>query len=234
MAPLRKATKLGEAMVWHHFISATGEQGEAWFRLYLDAGGDDFGGRLDVGVLKIRRGQEAEGERILNECASTLDALESADPSIPLVLRLSYLSACAYRHYHHGELDSAQAVLDECDSVVAETLAVAPFLVPIAGRCCDFRLHRVRLARDQRRWQDMWRHLDRGRRMVSGEIPLCRAAGQDFFMPEVCAFYRALEPADEIEREALDLLSQLQQRLQTFANRALAATLIPNMVVNYP
>ena len=231
---MRKATKLGQAMVWHHFIPATGEQGQAWYRQYLDAGGDAFGGRLDVGVLKMRRGQEEEGKKILADCAATLDALDSSDPSVPLVLRLSYLSARAFGHYHHRELEAAQAVLDECDAVVAETLEVAPYLLPLASRCCDFCLHRVRLFRDQRRWADMWRTLERGQRMIDGEIPLCRAAGQDLFMHEVYDFYRELEPSDDIEREALELLSQPQRRRQAFANRALGATLIPNVVVSYP
>ncbi|MEM6453514.1 MAG: hypothetical protein AAF772_00330 [Acidobacteriota bacterium] len=235
MAVLRKATKLSQATAWHHFISSTGEQGKAWYQRYLDAGSSAINQQLDVGVLKIRRGEQAEGRQMLAACAAAIDALESTDSSIALVLRLNWLSGEAFSLYHHREVEKAVDALDECEALVARILELSPFLVPLAGRCCDFCLHRVRLFRGERQWPAMWRTLDRANRMVGDEIPLCHmAAGRDLYMRDVYAFYRAIEPEDALEREALELLSQPEKRQRTFASRALSATSVPNVVVVYP
>jgi hypothetical protein len=201
----RKASKVSEALVWYHFVPASGPEGAAWYAEYRDSGCEALAQKLDVSVSLLRQRRLAEGQTLLDSCRSTLEQLgrQGLSRSVHGVVEEAYCTAQAYLHYHNEQYAAARQALDEGQRVLQEVVTEAPFLIPFAIRCYDFCLHYARVARGQRDWPLMWESIQRGREMVKSQRPLCEMENGSISMDDVEAFFRAVKPADEFEREAL-------------------------------
>jgi hypothetical protein len=231
----KKASTLGEALVWYHFIPASGPDGVAWYREYRDSGCEALAQNLDVSVALMRRRKMEEGKALLDRCGSTLQGpdVKSASRAAAGVAEEAYFGALAYYHYHHAEHVEARDALDSAESRIAEVVAEAPFLVTFTVKCYDFCLHRARIARSERRWPDMWQHIDQGREMLAGQRPLCSTRRGAVYIRDTEEFFRTATPTDDIERNALDLLRDRSAMIATFEKRSLGATMSPGIVIDY-
>lgn len=234
--PLRKkATTLGEALLWYHFIPASSPAGNAWYRAYRESGCEALAQKIDVSVSLMRQRKLAAGWSLLDECRVALDAPEvQRYPRHVLgVAEEAYFGALAYHRYHHGEYAAARDALNAAAERIVEVVTEAPFLTTFTVKCYDFCLHRARVARGERRWAEMWRCIEAGREMVTGRRPLCDTRRGAIFIGETEAFYRAARSTDDLEREALDRLLDRGSILAIFEKRAVGATMPPGIVVDY-
>jgi hypothetical protein len=230
----KKATRLEEALLWCHFVPASGPEGRAWYADYQGYGGEALGLRIDVSVALMRRRQVDAGKTLLDECRARIEASAARMPrTVAGVVEEGYFGALAYLHYHRGQHEAARLALDRATVAIAEVVAAAPCLVTFATKCYDFCLHRTRIARSESRWQEMWRCVQEGRDMVGGRRPLCRGASGATYIDEAEAFFRAATPTDDLERHALDLLRDRQAMVAAYEKRALGASTPPGVVIDY-
>jgi hypothetical protein len=232
---LRKPTTLGEALLWYHFVPASGPDGSAWYHEYQQSGCEALAQRIDVSVDLMRRRKIEAGKALLDECRGPLASREvqSSSRAVAAVAEEAYLGALAYFHYHRGQYAAARDALDSAADRIAEVVAEAPFLVTFTIKCYDFCLHRARIARGEGYWREMWRRVDEGREMLAGQRPLCCSDRGAVYIGDAEAFFRAATPADDIERRALDLLCDRNSMRVTYEKRALGATMPPGVVIDY-
>jgi hypothetical protein len=231
----RKASRLEEALLWYHFVPASGPDGRDWYDEYRRSGWEALGQRIDMSVDLMRKRKVDAGKALLDECRDALKALDarSAPRAVAGVGKEGYFGALAYFHYHHRQYNAARDALDRAAHHIAEVVADAPYLVTFATKCYDFCLHRTRIARGEARWQAMWACVQEGREMLAGERPLCRSDHGATYIGDAEAFFQAVTPADDIERRALALLCDRDSVIATYEKRALGASLPPGIVVDY-
>jgi hypothetical protein len=229
----KKATRLEQALLWCHFVPASGPDGRDWYEAYLRHGCEALGQRIDVSVALMRGRQVDAGKMLLDECRACIEASARMPRAVAGVIEEGYFGALAYFHYHREQYDAARSALDRATGAIAEVVAAAPYLVTFATKCYDFCLHRTRIARNEARWQEMWMCVQEGREMLGGQRPLCRGEHGATYIEETEAFFRTVTPADDIERRALDLLCDRQATVAAFEKRALGATMPSGVVIDH-
>lgn len=223
---------------WLHFASLSGERGRLWVEEFRRP--EIFGilGTAGSALPLFHRRQIEPGRRLLEEAETRLQALRSAGtrPSILAALDQIYHPLLAYYHYATEELALAGEDLDRADQAIAAAIELEPFLLPLAFRCSEFELHRARIARNQRRWEEMRHHLDRALGMVVHEShPLCvRPGGVEVTLAEVKAFFRDLPPAGPDMEGFARQLTDDAARHRLFDRFVLGIYALPGFVIPYP
>ncbi|CAM3113618.1 hypothetical protein G4177_15100 [Corallococcus sp. ZKHCc1 1396] len=232
----RKALRLTEALVWYHFVPRASSEGAAWYEEYQRSGCEHLAQNLDIAVGLLRRRKLAEAKAMLDDCGRQLDSLGQTgiDRCVEGAARESWWTSLAYFHYHVEDHAAAQRALYTGQQVLADVVEQAPFLVAFSTRCSDFCLHFARIARSEQRWSEMWDAIQRGREMVRGEQSLCQLKTRpDVFMADAQAFFDSVAPENDVEREALRILTDRDGMLRVFEKRALGATMVPYVVTPY-
>ncbi len=220
---------------WLHFVTRSGEAGERWAAEFRRPEHARVVSGAVTALGHFHRRRFDAGLALLEEAAAALEAARGAEPSIVLALESIYYPLRAYYDYCVEAYDEAVENLDRADRSVAAAIGRERFLLPIAYRCSEFRLHRARIARNQRRWSEMHRQIDLAWRMMEGEHPLCELAdGTGVGVAELAAFFRsfpALDPA--VEEYLRGLLDEGLRRdlFERFVNRIYA---LPGFVILYP
>lgn len=231
--PIKKASKVSEAMVWYHFVPRSSPEGAAWYEQYKASGCEDIAILFDTGVAMMRKRQVAEGKALLDKGYRQLE--ETGRRHLPRsvygVAEEGYWSGIAYYHYHVEQFEQARQALDSAQRIVNAAISEAPFLSTFATRCHDLCLHDARVSRGLRQWRDMWSFIQQAREMVRGERPLCQPSWGSIYMEDALSFFRAVEPENDVEREALGYLLDEEKSLTAFEQRALGATLIPTAII---
>src|SRR5579872_1610040 len=93
----RKATRLEEALLWYHFVPASGLEGRNWYDEYRRSGGEALCQRIDVSVALMRRRKVDAGKALLDECREALEA-RSSSRAVAGVAEEGYFGALAYFH----------------------------------------------------------------------------------------------------------------------------------------
>jgi hypothetical protein len=230
----RRSAKTGaQAKLWSLYLPDLGRDAQEWCEAY-DQLGLEVSKRTMAVVRDLQRRKLECAWRELEGCRAEMEAVVSRAPRpVATMVEIAYLSTLAYYHYHSDDFRAAREALARAVSLIEETISLAPFLVPCAGQCYDYRLHLARIARAECRWDEMFEQIQIGRKMVYGELPLCRTVRAPVYIEDVCAFYRDARPLNEIEREALDRLSDPRTVQREYHNLCLAATVVPFIVVNW-
>jgi hypothetical protein len=227
------ANTSAQAKPWWVYLPDFGRDAQEWCEAY-EQFGTGISKRVTLVVRDLQRRKLECALRELEGCRVDVEAVMSRAPRpVATVVEISYLSTLAYYHYHIGEFDTAREVLARAVSLIEETISLAPFLVPCAGQCYDYRLHLARIARAESRWDEMFEQIRIGRGMVHGEFPLCHTVRGPVYLKDVCAFYGKARPLNEVERETLQLLSDQRTVQREYHNLCLAATVVPFIVVNW-
>src|SRR5262249_47741587 len=94
----RKATRLEEALLWYHFVPASGPKGRDWYADYQRSGGKTLCQRIDVSVALMRKRKINANKALLDECRAPIEALEarSAPRAVAGVVEEGYFGALAY------------------------------------------------------------------------------------------------------------------------------------------
>jgi hypothetical protein len=222
-----------EPFTWSHFVRRSGRNGERWV--------DEFRRHravwetCDRALELLRRECPEQGEELLGRAHALLAGLGGLEPSVRSVLDRVYLGVLGYASYRRGALDEADALMVRAHAALAAAVEVRPFLVPLAYHGHEFRLHRARIARSRRRWEEMRDHLLAARGMVEGSVPLCSCSdGSPVMLESLQAFYRSLAPLTDAERHACGMVLDPQGALSGFDRYADALWLVPGFVVQYP
>lgn len=227
-------TELQTRYDWHHFVARSGPEGRHWVRQYAA----EEPQHLVVGTYRaldlLRSQRLKEGLDLLQSVQDRIEELELSEESLYWVLRRFYLSAIAYYHYCVHEFDQAGRTLDEADESVRKMLAGKPWLIPLANHCHDFQLQRVRIARNRQRWREMRQHVERIRRMMADEEPLCKLEdGSTVFYADIARFYLAIPDLSEAERSSVRYYVDKPFRLRRLERFIQGIYASPGLVIPY-
>jgi hypothetical protein len=229
----RPAKTSTQAKPWSLYLPDLGRDAQEWCEAY-EQFGPGVAKRTMLAVRDLQRRRLECARRDLEICRSDVEIVLSCAPRpVATVVEINYLSTLAYYHYHLDEHDPARRALARAISLIEETISLAPFLVPCAGHCYDYRLHLARIARSECRWDEMFEQIRIGQKMVYGELPLCHTVRGPIFIEDVCDFYKNARPLNEVERETLARLSDPRTVQREYHNLCLAATVVPFIVVNW-
>jgi len=184
-------------------------------------------------LLKRRRFDEASAH--LGRFRERVDAVNGPDPSVRAVLERWYQAVYGYYWYCLEEYEQAERAMILAHDAVAEAIEHQPCLLPMANHCHEFRLHRARIARNQRRWADMQAHIDEVRGMFRGERPYCVLSdGRGIALPEIKRYYAALPALSKEEREAVAYVLDDRVRMRDFDRFVHELARLPGFVIVYP
>jgi hypothetical protein len=234
-APRSAAAPRPEAFEWSHFVARSGAEGSDWVREY---GRPDIAALVtaaDESLLLLRTRRFAAGRDRLAVMADGLtDGGNAIDPSIASVLERWYYGALAYAQYCVDDFASAEESLGRAHAAVAAAIGRAPFLMPLANHCQEFRLHAARIARNRRRWAEMHEHVAAALGMMEDREPLCVLGdGTEVRFAELVRFYLALPGLSPEEHESLAGQVDPGVRLRLFHRFVQGLYAIPGFVIPY-
>lgn len=220
---------------WYYFIPLSCEEGRRWYTQYLDSSCMELTVHLDRALGLLRSQRIEEGRAVLTRCGAELDRLRgSLAPELVRVAERWYFSTSAYHRYVIGEGEMALWLLNRAVEALVAAIRQARFLVVLAGACCEFELHRARIARSRRDWTLMHEHLESGRAMVENRRPLCwLSEHQPIYFRDLDSFYRRLEDRCPEERATLAQLTDPELRARGYELQARRVELVPNVVVPF-
>ncbi|HEX2165102.1 MAG TPA: hypothetical protein VHM02_14255 [Thermoanaerobaculia bacterium] len=224
-----------ETLRWYYFIPRCGGEGQRWFVDYHASRCMQLTADLDRALVLLRTQRVNEGCVLLDRCEARLDAMRQAlAPAVLKVAERWYFSTVAYYWYVVGDAPRALLFLRQAEEALVAAIDRAGFLVVLAGACCEFELHRARVARSVGDWPTMREHLEGGRAMVENRRPLCELdGGTAIHFRDYDGFFRTLRPRSEEERAAIAQLTDAGVRARGFELHARRVELLPNVVVPF-
>lgn len=225
----------GAAPSWFHFVSRSGAQGKEWLIEYLAESRTSLPNAIELALQQLRRQRIREGKDLLDEVERELQRLEGVPPSVVLVMERFFWSTAAYYYYCVEELDLAGQALERAHQAVVDAIEHAPFLLPLAIHCHEFRLQHARIARYRRRWTEMRSCLQEVRGMLENEIPLCVLSGhRPLYLSTLVDFHRGIPLLETGEVEALRFFFDREHRTEAMNQVFMNLYAIPGSVTPYP
>lgn len=189
----------------------------------------------DQALRHLRRQQMQQGKDLLEEVEGRLARLAETDLSVILVVQRFYWTARAYQDYCVGDHDQAAQALDRAHQAIVSAIEIAPFLLPLANHCHEFRLQHARVARSRRRWREMKEHLREVRAMLEDRAPLCTLSdGRAISLSTVTDFYRTIPSLGAEELEALRFFFDEKHRRDRIDRFLMGLYVLPGVVIPYP
>jgi len=217
---------------WVYFISLSGEEGRRWTEEFRAEPCATIEEQIQRSLDLLRLHRVAAGFEMLCQVEGSLP---SPDSSVASVLCHRYLAALAYAHYCCESFDAAEQSLEKAQDLVREGIERYPFLMPIANRCSDFRLQRIRISRSQRRWQEMAERIEAVRRMLRDKEPLCIFSnGTPVHFATLIGFYESIPGLSDQERSAIRTVYDPTLRLRQFERLAQTLYVLPGFAIGYP
>lgn len=201
-----------------YFVARLGGEGEAWAEEYTRPEHVRLMGTVDQAVAFLHARKIEAGQRGLQAAEEMLGkAAASCSREVYLLLGRWYYQALAFFFYCIEELPSADEALDRAEQEVRQAIEGKPFLVPYAMRCYELWCHRIRVARVQRHWPELWRRVEITRRIVEGDEPCCVLGdGTVVDIHAVKEFYSGFEALTETERMPLRRVVDDERRRRHF------------------
>jgi hypothetical protein len=220
---------------WPHFVARSGAEGWSWIEEYRRPEFQQIAGAAHQALFLLRGRQLDAARGCLAEAEAGLRSLRGATASILRVVERFYYGVLAFQQYYAGDFDGAAISLDRAHEAVAAAIGDRRFLLPLANHCHELRLHHARVARNRRRWPEMWSHIAEARAMMEDQLPLCvldDGTAVDF--STLCAFYSTLPELNADEAEFLAGQLDARLRLQLFERFVQRLCAIPGFVILYP
>jgi hypothetical protein len=218
---------------WLSLVRRSGAEGRAWADAYRRWEPVAALNPVCLRLLHARRWEE--GAEALARFRAAVDRAVDADPATRAVLERWYQAVYGYALYCRDDHAGAERAMVRAGDEVARAVGELGALLPLVHHCHEFRLHRARIARNQRRWDEMWAHVDEVRAMFEGRAPYCLLPdGRAVGLAEVKAYHRALGGLDAAERAAVDALLDDRARMDSFDRFVHVLCRIPGFVIPYP
>jgi hypothetical protein len=220
---------------WNHFVDRSGPEGRRWVEEYGSDQRLQLAEMTEHALQKLRRQQIRVGKELLEEVESRLERLEGVPPSVLLVMKRFFWATLAYYHYCVGDLDRAERTLDLAQQAVVSAIEAAPFLLPLALHCHEFRLQHARVARRRRRWSEMREHLQAVRAMLENRIPLCTLSdSRPVYLSALTESLRSIPSLDLEEIESLRFFLDEEHRHECIGASLMSLYVLPDVVIPYP
>lgn len=218
---------------WTHFVRRCGGPAIRWVSEY---GGHDELLRDNFQALVLIRQQHfAEGWARSIDIESRIRQTTDPGTSMRWVLERFLYSVRGYYFYCLGDSREAARCMDRAHDSIVRSIEIDPFLVTLAESCHEFALHHARIARNDKRWDAMFHHIERTRRMMTGDAPLCTLGnGVEIDFSVIAQFYRSLGTLDEAERESIGPMLTAESRLVLFEDFVRRIVALPGFAVQYP
>lgn len=219
---------------WYRFVAKTGEEGRRWVARYLEPDCEEMRGRIQEALGLLRDQRIAAGRELLERTARDLDRLVGP-PALRTVMRRWLVTVRAYDHYLAGDFRRAAADLDRAQALVDEAVARLPALYPLALNCPELRFQHARVARAERRWPELARHLAELVDLAEDRRPLCRAGdGTPLTFGVLAGLLAALPGLGADELEFVAELGDQRWRRRSIVAFALQLYALPGLVIPYP
>jgi hypothetical protein len=223
------------ATEWYDFVSASCEEGRSWVAEYQAPEHAAIPVLTQKALALLRTNQVAEGRDVLSQMEDHLAKTTAAPATILCVLERWLHGVAAYYHYVVEDYDEADASLNRAHAAITAAISGAVFLLPLANHCPEFVLHRARISRSRRRWDDMREDVATARRMTENQIPLCVLSDDspvDYRRLE--RFYLSIPALSEEQQVSLTALLDDELRLRRFERFVAGIYALPGFVIPYP
>ncbi|MEM1178513.1 MAG: hypothetical protein AAGM22_09220 [Acidobacteriota bacterium] len=219
---------------WFQLVQRSGDAGEAWVADFQESKLYDLVNRCNASMIKLRTGKRDEGKADLDKVREELKDIETQQPDVPaLVVHRWLYGADAFVSYLEGNFEAALEELAICETAVQKTLGKFEFLKPLAFQILDLQFQRARVARKERRWEDLHEAIEAAREMVSDKRPLVVLEdGREVFSRTVVDFYRSFDLSEE-ETSLLEYFYEPQRYLERFSWNASRIDMPAGFVVPY-
>jgi hypothetical protein len=219
---------------WGYFVAKRDESGAAWAEHYCHPEHVAVTTATTASLKLIRKNQMKAGFQKLEEARDILLPIERTAPDIFHVLSRFYYGALAYYHYSIEDFPAAEEAFDFAHEEVRKAIERQSFLMPFASNCFDFSIQRIRIVRNQRRWEEMWRRVEIARQTAMGERPYCVLTdGTEIDLASIQAFYRSLEPFSHEEEASLRTVFDEAARARDFRFALTEIFAVPGFVIPY-
>jgi hypothetical protein len=197
-----------------YFVARLGGEGELWAQEYTRPEHVELIAGTDRALRALRARRIEEGRQELRTAEEMFQAAESATaPDVHHMHGRWYYGVLAYYFYCAADYGRAEETLDRAQQGVRQAIELRRFLVPYAMECYELWFQRIRVARSQRLWPEVWRRMETARQIASGEKPCCVLSdGTAVGIPTVQAFYSGFEALTEEERQPLRRILDAEDR----------------------
>ena len=210
-------------------------KGELWVKDYMTPERLQILRAADRALKELRRREILTGKTLLDDVEDRLGRLAETPASVVLVLQRFYWTTRAYHDYCVDDFAGARQALDQAHQAVAAAIEIAPFLLPLAYHCHEFRLQRARVARTQNHLSEMAGHLQEVRAMLEDRTPLCILSdGRPIDLSAVTGFYRGIPSLDPVELESLRVFFDEEYRRDRTTRLLMSLYVLPGFVIPYP
>jgi hypothetical protein len=218
---------------WLSLVRRSGAEGRAWADAYRRWEPVAALNPLCLRLLHARRWEE--GVEALARFRAEVEGATDADPATRAVLERWYQAVYGYLLYCRDDHAGAERAMVVAGDAVARAVGEVGALLPLVHHCHEFRLHRARIARNQRQWAEMWAHLAEVREMFEGRAPYCLLPdGRAVGLAEVKAYHLALRGLDAAERAAVDSVLDDRARMASLDRFVHALCRLPGFVIPHP
>jgi hypothetical protein len=190
---------------WFDMVKLSGAEGRRWVADYARV--QPLVNQLLAPLELLRKGDLRTGGEMLETAAEALHATAVEHASLGALLDRWYLGVAGYAHYAREEHDQADACMRLAMERLGHAVAEHPFLMTMADDAFELVLHRARIARNRRRWSEMWEHLETGAALREDRRPYAvRPDGQPVMLSTLREWFAALP----VPAEAQPLVPHLQ------------------------
>jgi hypothetical protein len=218
-----------------YFIARRGGEGERWVEEYTRPEHVELMARANRALQALRARRMREGRRDLKVVERLFRRAGSTTArSVHHILGRWYYGLLAYDFYCAEDFPGAESALDQGHEEVRQAIEIERFLLPYAMECYDFWLQRIRIARNQRRWPEVWRRIEITRQIATGERPCCVLSdGTAVGVLAVQEFYECFEALTDMERRALRRVLEAESRSRHFRSILSEVYSPPGFVIPY-
>jgi hypothetical protein len=218
-----------------YFLARRGGEGERWVKEYTRPRHVELMARSNRALQALRARRMREGHRDLKVVERLFQkAGNTTARSVHHILGRWYYGLLAYALYCAEDFPGAEIALDQGHEEVRQAIGIERFLLPYAMECYDFWLQRIRIARNQRRWPEVWRRIEIARQIAYGERPCCVLSdGTTVDVLAVQEFYAGFEALTDLERRAVRRVLEPEIRSRHFRSILSEVYTPPGFVIAY-
>lgn len=232
--PLFRSPGDGEPNI-AYFVARLGGEGERWAAEYTRPEHVELMSSANRSLAALRARRIDEGRRELRTVEDLFqETAATALPEVHHILGRWYYGLLAYYLYCVEDHRGAEEALDQGHEEVRRAIELRRFLIPYAMECYDFWLQRIRIARSQRLWPEVWRRIEIVRQIAGGERPCCVLSdGTPVDVNAVQAFYAGFVALTREERLVLSRVADAEGRLRHFRSILSEVYSLPGFVIPY-
>jgi hypothetical protein len=218
---------------WTYFVALGGEAGRRWVEEFSQGEPARLENWMQQSLELLYSRRIQEGCELLHRVETSLPDLPAS--AVTSVLYHRFLAVLAYAQYCRSDFDRAERLLTESHQKVQQMIERHPFLLPLANRCSDLHLQRIRISRSQRRWEEMAERIEVVRQILRDEMPLCTLGnGTSVYFATLVKFYDSLPGLSKEEISAIRAVFDPDLRLRQFEVLVSNLYMLPGFIIQYP